>query len=88
MTEDLQTVKSFVTHNQLSFPILVDRHQAAREFFDITELPEAVLLAENGKEFSSGKLPKIFPTARLSGPFDWSRGEVEDGIEQLLRVAE
>lgn len=70
-------VDSYIRKNGFKFTVLLDPANAVGEAYNVSGIPETFIIARNGRI-----------VAHHSGPYDWSKPEMRDALEELLKSRE
>jgi len=70
-------VDSYIRKNGFKFTVLLDPANAVGEAYNVSGIPETFIIAPNGRI-----------VAHHSGPYDWSKPEMRDALEELLKSRE
>jgi peroxiredoxin len=68
-------VEPYVEHNNYHFEILLDPDNQLQESYNLTGVPETFIIDRKGRI-----------VAHHLGAFDWSRDEVREALQELLRA--
>jgi peroxiredoxin len=71
---DRGTVDSYVRKNGFKFTVLLDPANVVGEAYKVSGIPETFIIARDGRI-----------VAHHSGPYDWSKPEMRDALEELLK---
>jgi cytochrome c biogenesis protein CcmG, thiol:disulfide interchange protein DsbE len=70
-------VDSYIRKSGFKFTVLLDPANAVGEAYNVSGIPETFIIARNGRI-----------VAHHSGPYDWSKPEMRDALEELLKSRE
>jgi peroxiredoxin len=70
-------VASYVKKNGFKFTVLLDPANLVGEKYNVSGIPETFIIDRNGRI-----------VAHHSGPYDWSKSDMRDALEELIKSKE
>jgi cytochrome c biogenesis protein CcmG/thiol:disulfide interchange protein DsbE len=74
---DRSAVDTYIRKNGFKFTVLLDPANMVGEAYNVSGIPETFIIARDGRI-----------VAHHSGPYDWSKPEMRDALEELLKSRE